>query len=485
MPNWYQKLIGSLSGNVAEVDANNQVLVRGAVDPNKAGLNGLSGIIDDGAVIGTPRGKRVWVTEGNGLVIAPRAIFWDDTFNATAQNTGKYRMAATTQTFAQAGGYAVLNNTGITTINTNSALQSYRTFPLLGSQELRVTFSSRFASATQHVANNVCEMGLFTATLPGGAIPTDGVFFRYNASNELRGVVNYNGVEVQTAAITPPSLNVNHDYMIIVQNDVVTFWIDKQLRGVITIVTDAPSQGQPFMQATVPVTFRQYIGGSAPATATKLEVSDIYISVLGLDSGRDWPTAKAGMGHMGSQGQNGGTMGSTAGYTNNANPTAAVPTNTTAALGTGLGGQFWETFSLAVTVDGIIQSFQNPVGAVGQTPRNLLINGLTIDSFVSTVLVGGPSIAEWVLNYGHTAVSLATAEAAAAKAPRRIPVGVQAVTAAQAVSTLTSPGRLTAAFRNPIVVAPGEFVALSKKYVGTVGTSGVLSHLISYDAVWE
>lgn len=73
------------------------------------------------------------------------------------------------------------------------------------------------------------------------------------------------------------------------------------------------------------------------------------------------------------QGLSGGTMGSLASYANNANPTAAVPTNTTAALGTGLGGQFWETDTLAVNTDGIIDSYQVPAASANYSGKRLSI----------------------------------------------------------------------------------------------------------------
>jgi hypothetical protein len=190
------------------------------------------------------------------------------------------------------------------------------------------------------------------------------------------------------------------------------------------------------------------------------------------------------MGHHAYQGQNGGTMGSTANYANSTNPTAAVPTNTTAALGTGLGGQFWETATLALTTDGIICSFQNPAGSVTQTPRTLYITGVKVTSYIQTVIAGGPFVCQWALAFGHTAVSLATAEAATTKAPRRIAIGTQLVTAAQAVSTLVT-GDVQYKFDTPIPVAPGEFIAMVKKHVGTVGTGGVIAHVITFDGYFE
>ena len=182
-------------------------------------------------------------------------------------------------------------------------------------------------------------------------------------------------------------------------------------------------------------------------------------------------------------------MGSLANYANSASPTTAVPTNTSAALGTGLGGQFWETNTLAVNTDGIIMSYQVPIPTTtGVRGRNLRINSVSLSSYVQTALTGGPYVTQYSLAFGHTSVSLATTEAATTKAPRRIPLATctQAVTAAQAVSTLISqPGGTTQHFDNPICVYPGQFVAVVAKHVGTVGTAGTIGHVITLDYSWE
>ena len=175
-------------------------------------------------------------------------------------------------------------------------------------------------------------------------------------------------------------------------------------------------------------------------------------------------------------------MGSLANFANSANPTAAVPTNTTAALGTGLGGQFWETDTLAVTTDGVICSYQVPAGSIASPGRRLVIKGVKVESFVQTALTGGGYVGVWSLAFGHTAVSLATTEAATTKAPRRVPLGNQAVAAA-ATATTALP-TVYVDFTRPIVVNPGEFVAVVKKKVGTAPSAGVIAHTITFDAGW-
>jgi hypothetical protein len=484
----------SALADVQACGAENCLRATGPTTASGVGYEGLVGVSGDSPV--TSSGKRfnpIHGTEGGGLRMGVPNILWDDTFNATAQNTGKYKWFSATLTGAQAAGYVLLNNSSLTTASGNAALQTTKVFPLFAKQELRASISAMHTTAPQ--ANAVTEWGLFTATLPGTAAPADGCFFRFNASAEFRGVCSFNGTEVQTGAITATSANVNHDYLIVVQTNTAVFYVDNAVVGTLTLSTDAPSQGQPLMQATVPLTLRHYNTATPPSLAMQFKVSDVFVIAIGPDMGRSWGTQKAGFGHMAYQGQNGGTMGSTANYANSANPTAAVPTNTTAALGTGLGGQFWETHSLALGTDGIVSSFQNPAGGVNQSGRNLIIHGVCIDSTIQTVLAGGPYVIAWSLAFGHTAVSLATAESTSfvtpsttTKAPRRIALGKMAVTAAQAVATRVAGAPVCARFDSgPLVIAPGEFIATVTKHEtgGTVGTTGVIAHHIWFDGYFE
>jgi hypothetical protein len=212
------------------------------------------------------------------------------------------------------------------------------------------------------------------------------------------------------------------------------------------------------------------------------------ISIGGLNISRS--LGELGNAMYGSyQGLSGGTMGTIGTYTNSTNPTAAVPTNTTAATGAvGLLNQSWETFSLAQNTDGILLSYQVPAGTVSVSGKRLKVTGVKLASFVQTVLAGGPTIRTFALAFGHTAVSLATAEAATTKARRVVllPELTQAITANQAVSTMISqPLGGVSMFSEPIYVNPSEFVAVTEKQIGTVGTSGTIVNHIQLIYSWE
>lgn len=410
-----------------------------------------------------------------------------ETFNYTAQNTGKHSHTFTTMTATvSAAGLLVNSGSGVAT-STGMTFGSHREFPCgMGVTHAYGETSVAF-SATTPPANVVVDVGMFRRGATTAFAPTDGAFFRFTSAGMI-GVISRSGVET-TSGVFNWTAVANQNYLLTVSitEKRVRFWIDDVNMGVV----ENAGSGQPFTSATLPWSIRQANVGAAGGVF-QTTVTDYTISLGGpLFADRLSVVGNRSLGSY--QGLSGGTMGSLANYANSANPTAAVPTNTTAALGVGLGGQFWETASLAVNTDGIICSFQNPAGTLAVPGRTLVIRRVSLTSYVQTVIVGGPFVAQYSLAFGHTAVSLATAETASfatatTKAPRRValPALTQVVTAAQAVSTIVAQGSAAGVeFDNPIYVNPGEFVALVTKHVGTVGTSGVIAHVVQFDYGWE
>ena len=481
---------GSSTAGNANVDAGFNLRTSPSIVPNFMGGIRPFTTADDGT-ISNQVDVNVMTGDDYGRINCGVDTLLDtETFNYTAQNTGKHTYLNTTMTTAWTVGALQTNSGSITTINTGVTLGTYAAWPIIGGSYSVCEVEGGFSAAV--ATNTTIDFGFFQRAAATPYAPTDGVYFRITSAGMV-GVINYNGVETTTGTFTnagavgtwSPVVNQKYRFEIYVNQRDCDFYIDG-LRYA-TINTQA-GQGQPFASATLPFSLRHAIGGTAASGACQFLVADYTIRLGGSNLVRTLGEfGNAGYGSY--QGLSGGTMGSLANYANSANPTAAVPTNTTAALGTGLGGQFWETFSLAVNTDGIICSYLNPLGTVSIQGRRLKINGVSLASFVQTVLVGGPQIAQWSLAFGHNALSLATTESATAKAPRRIalPALTQAVTAAEAVSTLISSpnGGTTQEFTNPIYVNPGEYVALVVKRIGTVGTSGTIGHVVAFDYSWE
>lgn len=477
---------GNSAAGKANVDAYYNLKTNNPIVDTQAGF--VVGAIqqDAGAVSGTRSLRHPQLSRARRLSVGQDQLLFSDGFNNTAQNTGVYKSAATTFTFAQTGGYLVFNNSAITTAASAQVYQTYKVFPLYAGAPLILDVAGFGAAVCP--SNATFEGGFFTCNIASTPYtPTDGIYYRVNSTG-LYGVVNYNGTETVSNLLLPAAaltLGSNGTYRLIVTEEIAEFWAG-DANGDFTYLgslATPPGNGQPFSAAAAPFSARMYFAATA-GSAYQVKLSDITITLGDINSYRPWQHSLAGMGAMGYQGQSGGTMGSTALYTNSlAAGAGAAMTNTTAALGSGLGGQFSTQPTLAAGTDGILCSYQNPAGGVAQTPRTLVITGVKIQGLVTTAFTGGPVLYAYSLAFGHTAVSLATAEAVAAKAARRIALGIETYAVTAAVGVVGQGVSVT--FQTPIVINPGEFVAVVAKNLGTVTSAGVITALVTYDAYWE
>lgn len=469
---------GVAANQEASVDTSGNLSVKLPLTPSQMGGARIFSENDPGTATGTPNLASPETSDDFRLRTEGDTVLDTTAFYYGAQDTGKHNFVNTTMAASWGSGYFTTNSGSITTITTGLQFRTYEYFPLQGASQLYGEFNAAFTAIG--VTNTLIDFGFF---LSGGAnpfAPTDGAYFRYTNAGII-GVVNFAGVETTTGVFSfAPTLNANAKYNVTVSERSVDFWINDVLYG--TLVTPA-GNGQPFQSGSLPLAIRHAIVGGAASAVVQFKLADYTVSIGGFISTPAWEQARSGAGAHGYQGQSGGTMGSSANYANSGNPTALVPTNTTAAAGSlGLGGQFWETDTLAVTTDGIICSFQNPAGTTTYQGRTLLVYGVYIDSFIQTGLTGGGYNAQWSVAFGSTAVSLATAEAAGAKAPRRVPLGSNAVAAG--ALALVQLSTISKQFQMPIAVQPGEFFQVVKKKVGTAPSAGVIAHVITVDAVF-
>lgn len=481
---------GSSTAGRANVNANFQLEVHTPTTPIQAGFVCIASENDAGAATGT----RTVLAPQTDVRLRLRGsldhLLDVEVFNYASQNTGKHTFTFTTLT-ATIGASGILTNSG--SILTASTGCNFGTFAQFALEYDKPTFAEMDVSFSAQPQSNVTiDFGLFQRGATTQFAPLDGVYFRLTSAG-LFGVVNNNGVET-TTAVFPLAAgagtfvynnNTVYRFLIVTSTVETSFYIDDVLYGTISQPDGLP---RPSRSISLPWSFRHAIAAGGAGGVLQATFWGYVVGFMG-------PPIAENLGAIGNrllgsyQGLSGNTLGTLGQYTNSTNPGAFVPTNTTAALGTGLGGNFFETNpTTALNTDYIIQSFQVPAGSTTVQGRRLRVHGVHIESFVSTALTGGPSSAIWTLNFGHTSVSLAQAESgsmasATTKAPRRIALGVQTLTAAMAVNTKFEV--IDVRFSEPIYVNPGEFIALAKKYVGTVGATGVMAHVINYDYGWE
>jgi hypothetical protein len=478
-----------ITGALLEVTANRQIAIKtanpteisGVEHPEQVGSIRLQAECDAGTVTGVPTLKALEVSNDYRLRVGTDQTAFNELFPGAAFNTTLWTNPTTTMTTTSASGFANLNAGASLASGAVARLTTWRSFPCYKSYTTYIETDLQFTSTP--VIGNVCEWGAIIHT--GTAAPTDGVFFRINAVGELRCIINNNGIETQSATLDFNALvgvNMSRAFLIYIVSNKAVFWIDNNL--VAEIETPA-AQGSTTSSQNLPLSFRNY-NSSATSTAQTMKVAFTNVTLADQNTNKLWNTIICGMGGNSSQGQTGGTIGNTALHTNNQAPgVGAAMTNTTAALGSGLGGQFAALPTLAVNTDGIICSYQVPIGTAISPGKSLYINGVNIDSAVTTVLAGNasPIVYAYSIAYGHTAVSLATTESATTKAPRRKFLGVNSFAAAAPVGTVGTEVKIN--MENPIVVQPGEFIQIIAKNVGAVTTTGVVTFFIDLDGYFE
>jgi hypothetical protein len=491
------------SGYLANVNNSGSLQVGLAKDTSNAGYIAIMSENDNGSITGNPYLLSPETDDDFRLRVSQDTVLDDELFNYTAQNTGKHTILAAAVNLAPswtAGGYNT-NPTNVVTITSGATLQSYAMFSVYGTGTVSLDMEIAFTALP--VSNTIIDFGLFTGAITNPFAPTDGAYFRLNSSG-LQGVVNYNGTELSTGVF--PLANgagtwtytPNTKYQFILYSTVreVEFWVGSAAGVFLLGTIETPAgQGTPYLSTSQPFHIRHAIVGGAAGAALNCILSRYSIRLGGVTGGTTLSDiSNRALGSY--QGLSGGTLGQLIAGTVTSGtlvkPTAAVPANTSlvANLPGSLGGRIYETLTtgLAANVDAIFASYQVPAGTTAIQGRRLKVLGVKLSGMVSTVVVGGPAFTEWYVAFGHTAASLATAEAATTKAPRRVmlPELTTNMGAAAAAGTLLVQPSYSAVFQNPIYVNPGEFIALvGNKTITTAITSGILAYTFQFDYTWE
>lgn len=491
-----QKIIGYVTGNGAEVDAGNNLKTTtpqatqrlGGVAPDTNNIGAVATFFehDGGAYTGVRDLRSPSVTENGNLIVAPRTTQWHGMFAGSAQNTGQWKHTFTTMTATQTGdGFINLNANSTATTATGCMMQTWKYFSFFD----QATFSPVFqvsATVGNPVSNQVLEFGFGATTAT--AAPTDGVYLRYTTAG-LYGYIKFGGnAEVASAQLLPANaltLNQTYDFQIIIDERSVDFYMGGDELGAIDIPL---GQSNVCQQLAAPIFFVQRNSGAVSGTQMIAKISCTSVMQDDLSTNKPWAHQLAGSGYA-YQGLEGGTMGPNCIYTNAAVGAAAALTNTTAAApNVGLGGVALVLPTLTAGTDGILFSFLNPAGTTTVPGRTLYVTGVGISSGVQVALTGAPLNLVFGAAFGHTALSLATADSATftnntTKSPRRLPLGIQSyvVTAAAGVSAPD----IVRSFDSPLVVNPGEYFAITMRNLGTVTSAGALAIAAGIDHYFE
>lgn len=476
------------------VDANGDIKIALQADELKSGYGVALVENDAGTLTAVRKVTTAEVDSDFRMRVAGDLIIDEEAINYTAQNTGKHSYLTTTMTNTWAAGQMTTNSGSITTTTTGTVFATYATFPIIGTQTLSADFELGFSAQPQ--TNSFVEFGI---GIPGAqtVAPTDGVFFRLNSSG-LQGIASFNGAEVSTgvfplaagAGTWAYTTAKRYQFIVYANATNAEFWIDDgtgaKKAGEIALPV---AQGRMMMASAAPLFLKHRITGGAAGGVLQATLG-AYSVRLGGSNLSTVPSTQ-GSRLVGSyQGLSGGTMGLLATYPNSTNPTAAAPSNTalTANLPGGLGGQGSVTAAAAAATDGIWGSYQVPAGTVNIQGRRLVIRGVNVDPVnLGAAVATTATTIQFCLAFGHTAVSLATAEAAATKAPRRVALGIATWAIGAAIGAQPQAGPIKIDFGDaPIFVNPGEFVQLVGKFLaGTATASQVIGFTWQPIYGWE
>lgn len=433
---------------------------------------------DPGDVTGTPHLQSPETSSDYRLRVGVDSVWDDDNFNYTAQNFNKHKYTSNTLTMTWAGGFLNTNGSSVTTTGTGCQLQTYRHFPLQGGGGMYCEVA--LALSNTPVTNCNIDLGMF---LPGAAstnTPLDGVYFRIN-SGGVFGVVNVNGTEVPTTAFAfTPVINRVYKYNLSISDSGIEFWIDDKLYA---SVNKPVGTGSVMYAGSVPFAIRHHHTGVAGGVI-QAKIANYTIGIADMDNVRLWASNKAGQALSAVQTPSGGAAGQTANNTNSTVPATAALSNTAASYAT-LGGKFLFAAVAGAETDYALFAFLNPVPTVNLTGRNLVIRGVWIDTYNAVVAVATtPTVLEWSFGVGSTAVSLATADAAATRSPKRLALGLQSFLVGAAAGAPAE--RVDINLDAPVVVEPGCYVHIILRVpYGTATATELFRGHVGFNAYWE
>lgn len=453
------KIVGSTSGNVAEVDANNNLKV---VTPTTKSLAGFEKLTDGLYSVGVGDGRRLSVGTDTPM-------FYEDV-NGASLNTNNWVTSTLTQTITIASAFIVLNGGAITTLSTYAIMTSVKSIHQL----TEFMTSQRWLAKTPNVpqSNATMEMGMgFVAT--NGAPTSSGAYFRWATDGLFYACVLWSGTEVKTS-IAIPSVNTVHSFEIHIGHGAVDFFVDD-----VFVISVAPAANAvPMVPTRVPLFARIYTAASAPATAPQLFISMVFSNMCNVNAGRSWNDNLAilGQGHPSSAVT---PFSQLAQWANTAQPSTVTPVNTGISMYTSPGGLYVMTAVAAGTTDLVVFAFQVPTG------YTMIIKAIWITINNRVVAVGATAtVLEWFMSVNSSALTMATADGTNTWQPRRVPLGVQTFAAAAAVN---AEGReINRSFDSPVICDSGRFLHIGfKPLEGLATATELFAGIVGLDYTFE
>lgn len=479
--------IRGVANNIAAVNANLQLETNLPRTTAQAGFAAVSCEIDDGSLPGGSRRTiAVDATRDFRMRMGTDSLLFDEEFSGATLNASKWQAPVTTQTVVVGGGVVTLNGSNINTINTVSRIVSYKTFPVRVSYPTYVEMRAGIFAAGLGIQNQLSEWGIGNVT--GTTVAAiDGARFYWDNVGAFLAEVSYNSnplnVDITAEAAAAGVLeNAYANYLIVIDVGDVYFFINNRQVANIPLPGGGPF---PFSSAALPVYARCANAAVAPATATQLRVASFTVSQGDMNSTRPWTDVMSLQGDNAIQQPTGSASAQTANYANSAVPATATLSNTAAGYTT-LGGQYTFAAPAGAETDYALFGFQVPALATFGKAPNMVVRGFRASAInVGAAVATTATVVQWGIGIGSTAVSLATADGATTRAPRRLAFGYHTFAVGAGIGASGGPD-VYHQFLAPQVVESGTFIhVICKVPIGTATASQLIRGTVTIDAHWE
>lgn len=448
------------SGSLASVDANNNLQVN---LPTTASQAGYSRMLDG-------EGNPIVTTEnGAQYVSSDNMVFWEQV-DGNFVNTNTWNQFTSGMTIVQAGGFISLNAGAAKTASAYAILSAIKNIPLYGTLPIKISFNCFIPLVPQ--ANLTMEMGI--GSVATNAAPTDGVFFRWANSGAFQAVMNNSGVETVLAITPTPSISEVELFEIVLVEDQCLFYVGDTLSATVQVPA---GQAFPTGSGRLPIFFRVYNSGSAPANAPNLQVGQVVVVQQDMLQNKPWNNTLLSMGRGAYQSPVSG-FGTTANITNSSAPSSITLSNTTPGnASTVLEGRYQFAMVVGAVTDYAVFAFQVPAGYQLVIPavRITAINTGAANGATATIL-------EWSLGVNSSAASLATADGTGTWAPRRIALGMQGFLASAGIGQAAVDINSTVV---DIIVDSGRFLHVILQIpVGAATASQVIRGCVAFPGAY-
>ena len=412
--------------------------------------------------------------EAYRLRVGVESLAFLDNFDGATVNTVKWTQSTLTMTQAQAQTSFSMNSGANHTSSTYSILTSTKAFMVTGEYGVECRIKANLTPQT----NGVIELGFLACATTSA--PTNGVFFRITSAGTQQLVINFNGTETTSTIATGLTNTSYYTFVVYMYGttarlDILNF--DNSVFATTTLQVPV-TQGALIQLGHIPVAIRVYDTGTAPSAAVNALVTGVSVSQMDVAANKSWEVQLGDMARWGNLDPNTGVQ--LQNYTNSVAPStiAAASLSNTAAAYTTLGGLFAFNTPTGAETDYILFAYQVPAN------YDLMIWNVTI----STMILGAqsstqPTVLQWGLALGSSAVSLATA---GANPPIREALGMQQAAKSASIGDSMTPGQLVWTPRVPRVCYGGKFVHIIVRVPSGNLTSGQVNRgLVTIDGVFQ